>query len=513
MHKKDIKRLVRKQLKKEYPNWKRHTNKEKKNIAQKILDEITDGYDFDQTVEAPMSELLGIENQIPGAGIFSIEKMKEFVENYHCNKLFRIQEKKHPAIKDEELCFIDNLIDDAIINSLLSYDGYTPAMREFLPSNLFRAELLKVIKYPEISYRKFCGDDKHYKGFKVNNDFTGMDQKQNRAFIGLPLNVEKMILHNQLSQFRSSLSFTQLTNLMVYILYHFKEAGYLGEDDIHCIDSTELALDNQKLLATIKIKGKKVRIYDDIDSDCGKRRNKRDKSVYVVGYRMHTLTAINAKTGQSYPLISLLAPANHHDSNFLGPLVRLGQAIGLELKFITADEAYVDKDCEIYKETGVNLIKPPGAKARIPENVETSPMFVKMDDRCEIPMEYAGIEDNCHEFKCSAQFGECPYAGSCPKYRHIPIDTGHFQRIICDSKEVQKALDIRKNGERPFNLIKKREGLDQVRVRSQPAVLSRSVFSTIVTLLIEMAGTRKTEKKKERLQKELPFEFKKASGF
>jgi len=28
-----------------------------------------------------------------------------------------------------------------------------------------------------------------------------------------------------------------------------------------------------------------------------------------------------------------------------------------------------------------------------------------------------------------------------------------------------------------------------------------------------MAGTRKTEKKKERLQKELPFEFKKASGF
>ena len=35
---------------------------------------------------------------------------------------------------------------------------------------------------------------------------------------------------------------------------------------------------------------------------------KRDKSVYVVGYRMHTLTAINAKTGHSFPLISLLAP-------------------------------------------------------------------------------------------------------------------------------------------------------------------------------------------------------------
>jgi len=30
---------------------------------------------------------------------------------------------------------------------------------------------------------------------------------------------------------------------------------------------------------------------------------------------------------------------------------------------------------------------------------------------------------------------------------------------------VSKALDIRKNGERPFNLLKKREGLEQVRVR------------------------------------------------
>jgi hypothetical protein len=34
---------------------------------------------------------------------------------------------------------------------------------------------------------------------------------------------------------------------------------------------------------------------------------------------------------------------------------------------------------------------------------------------------------------------------------------------------VSKAIDIRKNGERPFNLLKKREGLEQVRVRSYPS--------------------------------------------
>ncbi|MFO7839077.1 MAG: hypothetical protein R6X08_06240 [Desulfosalsimonadaceae bacterium] len=69
----------------------------------------------------------------------------------------------------------------------------------------------------------------------------------------------------------------------------------------------------------------KIRIYDDIDCDCGVRRKKRDKSGYVVGYRMHTLSAINSETGRCIPLISLLAAANHHDSQFLGPLIGLGQ--------------------------------------------------------------------------------------------------------------------------------------------------------------------------------------------
>ena len=127
-------------------------------------------------------------------------------------------------------------------------------------------------------------------------------------------------------------------------MVHFFEYDFLGDSVVHCVDSSELAIDNQRLLASVEVKGQKIRIYDDIDCDCGKRRNKRDKSVYVVGYRVHTLTAINAKSGHSFPLISLLAPANHHDSNFLVLLIKLGKAIGLDLKLITADEAYHDND-------------------------------------------------------------------------------------------------------------------------------------------------------------------------
>ncbi len=527
MHYKNIKANIRKQLKSKFPKWTCLTNKMKKGISQQVLDEVLNCYSFKQKIETPKLELLGIENQSIEPEILNLDQMKQFIENHSSkSNLLRIQSKQHPAIKDKELSFIDNLINDEIVNMLLSYKGYTPAMRKFFPSQFLRAELLKTIKFPEISYRKFCGDDKHYKGYKINNDYTGIGQKQNRAFIGLPLNRLLMIKHNQLSTFRTSLTFTQLVNITVYILHLFITAGYLGTDNIHCVDSTELALDNQKLLATVEIGSQKIRIYDDIDSDCGTRRQKRDKSLYVVGYRMHTLTAINPKTGQSFPLISLLAPANHHDSHFLAPLIDLGQVIGLDLKFITADDAYNDKGCHIYNKTGVHLIKPPGGKVKLPENVDKSPMIVKMDDHCEIPMDYVGIEGDCHEFKCSAGFGECIKSGICPKYRHIPIDTGYFQRIMYGSKEVKKALDIRKNGERPFNLIKKREGLDDVRVRSRQAVLSRSTFCTIATLLIEMAGTRKSVKKKKYQNEEIPIaskrnislnespiEMKKASSF
>lgn len=452
-----------------------------------------------------MAELLGIETQLPTPGIMTLEDMAHFIESHNNSFLFKLNEKKqnNKYIQDEELKMIDGLLDNMIIDKLLSYDGYTPAMRDFFPHNFLRAELLKAIKYPEISYRKFCGDDKDYKNHKNTSDYIGMESKQNRAFIGLPLNKKLMICHVQMSQFRNSLSFTQLVNLTVYILHLFNESGLLSDKSLHCVDSTELAVDRQELLATITIKNRKIRIYDDFECDCGRRRKKRDKSVYVVGYRMHTLTAINAETGQSFPLISLMAPANHHDSHFLSHLVSLGKAIGLDLKLITADEAYHDNNGVLF-ENNVHLITPPSSKVSFPENVDKETLQVRFDDLCDIPMDYIGIEKEGHEFKCGCAPGECPRAGICPQYRHIPFDNGCFQRILYGSEAVTKALEIRKNGERPFNLLKKREGLEQVRVRSQAGLIARGTFVTMATLLLEIAGTRRKEKVDKHIQMQLP---------
>jgi len=493
MHGKAIRREVREQLKNKYPYWNRLTKKEKKAITSKVVCEVSSNYDFTTPVETSKHELLGIEEQMYQQGIMSLDEMDTFVKRQASGNLFKFRSSgSHPAIKDYELRLIDELIDDEVINKILSYDGYSPAQREFLPSVFFRAELLKSIKFPEVSYRKFCGDDKRYQGHKKSSPFIGMECKQNRAFIGLPLNRIQMLHHVQLSQFRSSLTFVQLVNITVYFLGQLRKAGLLDGHLLHCVDSTELAVDRARLLACVNIKGHKIRIYDDIDCDCGARRTKRDKSIYVVGYRMHTLTAVHPETGHSLPLISLLAAANHHDSHFLGPLVALGNAIGLNIRLVSGDEAYHDKTGEIKKQSGAQLVTPPSGKVHLPPNVDPETMSVTQGEFCDTPMMYVGTESEGHEFKCGAEPGECPRACICPQYRQIPFDTGHFQSVINNDPRVAKALELRKHCERPFNLLKKREGLEIPRVRSQHGVIARATFATIATLLIEMAGTRKS---------------------
>ena len=484
MHSKNIRRIVQKELKQNYPNWNRLNRKTKKEISRKVLAQVANGYDFQQEISATLEDLLGVGHQIPKKGIISLDRMADIVNESKNNNIIKLCGASRFAkyIKDEELHFIDQLLDNDIINCLLAYDGYSPAMRDLFPHNLFRAELLKTIKYPEISYRKFCDEE-----------YLGLDRKQNRAFIGLSLREKIMIDHTQLSKFRNSLTFVQQVNLTVYILHHV----------LHGIDSSELANECKTPLASLKINGQNIRIYNDLDSDCGKRRNKRDKSVYVIGYRLHTLTAIDAETGHSFPIISLLAPANHHDSHFLSLLVDVAQAMGVEVKLITADTAYHDKDGSLHDKTGVYVTTPPCSTVSTPDNVDTVNGTVFCHDECSVPMEYAGVEDDHHEYKCAANTDECLLKGSCPQYRCIPLDRGFFQRIPYHTEQIREAHDIRKNSERPFNLLKHQTGLETVRVRSQPATAVRCTFSSISVLLLKMAGTRK--KKPAQQSPQLPL--------
>ncbi len=78
--------------------------------------------------------------------------MPQFIDMINDNRIIKFSNYKRSPIyiKDKELQFVDELIDDRVVNRLLSYEGYSPALRDIFPSNLFRAELLKAIKFPMV---------------------------------------------------------------------------------------------------------------------------------------------------------------------------------------------------------------------------------------------------------------------------------------------------------------------------------------------------------------------------
>ncbi len=119
-------------------------------------------------------------------------------------------------------------------------------------------------------------------------------------------------------------------------------------------------------------------------------------------------------------------------------------------------------------------------------------------------MDRIGFAGQMHEYKCAAQNGECDQQSTCPLYRDIPVDRGYFQQIPYATGNIKEVHEIRKNIERPFNLIKNQVGMEQVRVRSQHSTLTRCTISNIAVLLIEMAGKRRKQKKHRAKQLELP---------
>ena len=293
-----------------------------------------------------------------------------------------------------------------------------------------------------------------------------------------------------------------MVNLSVYVIYLMVRSGQIGYPFSICgMDSTELpAYCNPKPLATLEVGGKKVRIYSDLDADCGKRRKKRDKSEYFVGYRLHTIVAIDPDTHQTYPLISLTAPANHHDNLFLPQLMALSRAMGIDIKVITADEAYADvsQNESLQREYGVKVITTPDGHVGIPDDVDETSAAVYMNGSCEIPMRYMGRTETGQQ--CSDSEYECPLSYTCSQYREIPLDARLFGQIPDQVVGVDDVRNIRKHAERPYNLMKNREGLVYMKLASQQSVMAAATFAQIATLLLEIVGTRRTKKKEEAYQ-------------
>ncbi|MCP4298105.1 MAG: hypothetical protein GY786_21165 [Proteobacteria bacterium] len=151
---------------------------------------------------------MGVQEQTDKEEIIPLEKMGELMDDFDRSTIFNSRKlaKLRVNLKDPLLKFVDGILNDQILAKLLWYQGYTPQKKEFL---------------------------------------------------GLPLHKNKFVGHDLLSKFRTSLNFSQITNLVVYILHHVKESGILDNCLIHGVDSTELFNENTYPLFTVNVEGKK----------------------------------------------------------------------------------------------------------------------------------------------------------------------------------------------------------------------------------------------------------------
>jgi hypothetical protein len=102
--------------------------------------------------------------------------MTQLIDKVNKSRTTKLSNSKRSPlyIKDKELHFVCQLLDDLIINRLLANKGYNPTMCDIFPNNLLRVSLLYAMMYTVISYRKFCKEE-----------CLGLDRQQNRVLIGL----------------------------------------------------------------------------------------------------------------------------------------------------------------------------------------------------------------------------------------------------------------------------------------------------------------------------------------
>lgn len=500
LDKKAIRILVTSQIETEHPGFNKLKRKEKREI---VLDACKAA---EKAIKAGEMEVPALtDEERLGLGklpddIMSLEEMARFIEDHRRTVFPLTSPSRAKHIKNPLLVCMDDLLDDGLLDRLLATAGMTPSMRDWMPSRLFRIELLRTACFPEWSVRKFC------------DYMAELSRKEERSFCNLPLHRFEMCDHSTLSAFRGSLTFEMRVNLMVYMAHHFLASGRLGVGVLHMMDSTDVAepINTQPLGKIEMPDGSFILFYSDLSCDCGSRRNKRDKSKMFVGYRVHTLCVTDVESGVAFPLLSLATAANHHDSQVLDPLLALARAIGIDLRVLSADEAYADagKQRELREEHGTIVVTPPKAKAEVPDRVDSKTGAVFCNGACETPMRWDGYdgEDGGHVFSCNDDCNACPFKPRCPGERVIPMDTGLFGPVPRRIPEAQMAVDIRKVTERPFNLLKHMDGLEPCRMKTQATVSAQVVFSQIIGIFKVMAGMRSVPKPKtENRQEVLPI--------
>ncbi|WP_449244115.1 hypothetical protein [Desulfobacca acetoxidans] len=118
-------------------------------MVEEVLCEVMKNYQPSQAMPVPLHEFFN--TLAPPAGIILLSEMGKFIENRTRGFLPFTKQYSQRYLNDRELRLIDSLLDDRVLNDLLACPGYTPSMRQISPAHSFRAELLKALRYADMS--------------------------------------------------------------------------------------------------------------------------------------------------------------------------------------------------------------------------------------------------------------------------------------------------------------------------------------------------------------------------
>ena len=397
--------------------------------------------------------------------------IKKQVNNFEQLSLIKFRKSE----TDSELDIIDLLINDIkieyVFNDIFSHIGRKP----YHSYQIIRAHILKVVKKIP-SFNMLCKEIRNHKSF--------------RSFCKLK-NKKKALSPGTLSNFRKKVTDKHIIKLMLAFIHQAVDIGLFNGSQVWIADSTDIESPcSGKPIGFIIEDGKKKEVFTDKTARKGRRSAKKCRTEYYIGHKKHSLMLVLPDGNKTISLLSLVSPADCHDSNYLMPLIELGLSLGLNIKYVVCDLAYIDEATkEKAFEKGVVIITDKKSNSLIPTDTDekTGTPLCFLGE----PMKWLGFNPDFkeHYYGCSLDNPyECVCYTTCMKERIISYEkfTHSFNFIPSHSLLVKKFLKKRKLCESEFWRNKYNNGLHNMTLMGQHNVLFMSCISDICGILLEL---------------------------
>ena len=397
--------------------------------------------------------------------------IKKQVNSFEQLSLIRFRKNE----TDSDLDIIDLLINDIKIESVFRDLVCHMGRKPYHSFQIIRAHILKAIKKIP-SFNMLCKELRNHRSYR---NFCKLKNKQRSLSPGT------------LSNFRKKVTDEHIIKLILVFIRQAVDIGLFDGSQVWIADSTDIESPcSGKPIDFIIENGKKKALFTDSTARKGVHSVKKCGTRYYIGHKKHSLMLVLPDGNKAIPLLSLVSPADCHDSNYLMPLIDLALSLGLKIKYVVCDLAYIDETTkEKAFEKGVLVITDKKSNSLIPSDTDekTGTPLCFLGE----PMKWLGYNPDFkeHYYGCSLQNpSECICSGTCLKERIISYEEfpHSFNVIPAHCSLVKKLLKTRKLCESGFWRNKYSEGLNNMTLMGQYNVLFMSCIADICEILSEL---------------------------